>query len=274
MILKWLVWWDISNEEPIWLTGLFVIQIPGVESVHELHVWRLNQRKTIASAHIVVDGKTVENFQDKAKVIMECLHAYGIHNATLQPEVMPRPSSDTMEPIGQVSTEESTEIRRRPSQCQLECSSLCGGMRCCSPVELWVKLFFLYYLFLIRCFFHFLFSLASHVLWFDDGRFFYCLQGGLCFGFIFSPPNFVFPLRSGVVVEDRRCIFLVVEYFVQRGLYNRDLWSRAEELIFDESLGSIELTLEYFLFFSFSVFSNLFFVNLRGKKEETPLQHE
>ncbi|KAF5123556.1 Cobalt uptake protein COT1 [Metarhizium anisopliae] len=60
--------------------------IPGIESVHELHVWRLDQRKTVASAHIVVDDRTVKHFTEKAKIVMECLHAYGIHSATLQPE--------------------------------------------------------------------------------------------------------------------------------------------------------------------------------------------
>ncbi|KAM0563523.1 hypothetical protein ACHAPJ_001244 [Fusarium lateritium] len=50
-------------------------KIPGIESVHELHIWRLDQRKSVASAHIVVDGRTVEGFASKAKIIMECLHA-------------------------------------------------------------------------------------------------------------------------------------------------------------------------------------------------------
>ncbi|KAL6807793.1 cation efflux protein [Trichoderma sp. SZMC 28013] len=50
-------------------------KVSGVESVHELHIWRLDQRKSIASAHVVVDGRTVRNFADTAKIIMECLHA-------------------------------------------------------------------------------------------------------------------------------------------------------------------------------------------------------
>ncbi|KAK4081724.1 uncharacterized protein Triagg1_2465 [Trichoderma aggressivum f. europaeum] len=64
-------------------------KVAGVESVHELHIWRLDQRKSIASAHVVVDGRTVRSFADTAKTIMECFHAYGIHSATLQPEVLP-----------------------------------------------------------------------------------------------------------------------------------------------------------------------------------------
>ncbi|KAF5000963.1 hypothetical protein FGRMN_1333 [Fusarium graminum] len=61
-------------------------RIPGVLSVHKLHIWRLDQHKSVASAHITVNGITIEGFVDKAKIIMECLHAYGVHSATLQPE--------------------------------------------------------------------------------------------------------------------------------------------------------------------------------------------
>ncbi|KAF5659262.1 zinc cadmium resistance [Fusarium heterosporum] len=61
-------------------------RIPGVLSVHKLHIWRLGQHKSVASAHIAVNDRTIEGFVDKAKIIMECLHAYGVHSATLQPE--------------------------------------------------------------------------------------------------------------------------------------------------------------------------------------------
>ncbi|KAF0640071.1 hypothetical protein FPSE5266_20213 [Fusarium pseudograminearum] len=57
------------------VVALVALVIPGIESVHELHIWRLDQRKSIASAHIVVDDRTLEGFADKAKIIMECLHA-------------------------------------------------------------------------------------------------------------------------------------------------------------------------------------------------------
>ncbi|EWC44745.1 hypothetical protein DRE_06523 [Drechslerella stenobrocha 248] len=63
-------------------------QVPGVISVHELHIRRLNQRKTIASAHVVVSSPVLDNFVELAKVLNECLHAYGIHSSTLQPELV------------------------------------------------------------------------------------------------------------------------------------------------------------------------------------------
>ncbi|KAH6635268.1 cation efflux family protein [Chaetomium sp. MPI-SDFR-AT-0129] len=63
-------------------------KIPGVDSVHELHVWRLDQRKAIASAHVIVSDLDATGFMAKARTIRECLHAYGIHSTTVQPELL------------------------------------------------------------------------------------------------------------------------------------------------------------------------------------------
>lgn len=68
-------------------------QIPGVESIHELHIWRLDQKKAIASAHIVVSNNEMADFMERARTISECLHAYGIHSATLQPELSTPPGT-------------------------------------------------------------------------------------------------------------------------------------------------------------------------------------
>ncbi|KAI4115248.1 MAG: hypothetical protein LQ338_007884, partial [Usnochroma carphineum] len=61
-------------------------KIKGVVSVHELHAWRLSQNKAIATAHVVVEGQGMDEFMGIAEVVGECLHAYGIHSVTLQPE--------------------------------------------------------------------------------------------------------------------------------------------------------------------------------------------
>lgn len=114
--------------------------IPGIEAVHELHIWRLDQRKSIASAHVVVDGRTVKSFTDKAKVIMECLHAYGIHSATLQPEVQDSHGCrETLSTSVSVGSDAGAPTQRRPnndSRCQILCGSQCGGMRCCTPIHM------------------------------------------------------------------------------------------------------------------------------------------
>jgi zinc transporter 1 len=108
---------------------LMVLQVPGIVSVHELHVWRLNQQKSIASAHIVVSDKHLPSFVDLAKTVSECLHAYGIHSATLQPEL----------DVSRLSTESAPAqdgLRRRAVQipvCTINCgnANVCQSLQCC-----------------------------------------------------------------------------------------------------------------------------------------------
>jgi zinc transporter 1 len=103
--------------------------IPGVVSVHELHVWRLDQRKAIASAHVVVSNPDVESFMRKAKVITECLHAYGIHSATLQPELpKQRPADDETTEVGSQMTTARTSLSEK---CGVPCGSVCEELKCC-----------------------------------------------------------------------------------------------------------------------------------------------
>ncbi|KAI0478617.1 cation efflux protein [Xylariaceae sp. FL0804] len=80
-------------------------KIPGIESVHELHIWRLDQRKSIASAHVVVSSNDMCEFMDQARTIAECLHAYGVHSATVQPELAgATPSPPVLLPSSSVSS--------------------------------------------------------------------------------------------------------------------------------------------------------------------------
>ncbi|KAJ5389452.1 uncharacterized protein N7496_000520 [Penicillium cataractarum] len=94
-------------------------KVPGVHSIHELHIWRLNQRKTIASVHIVVSDPSVSSFLKTAKTINECFHAYGIHSATLQPEIL--------------SEDDATFLAsgEKGPRCQVVCGTLCEALTCC-----------------------------------------------------------------------------------------------------------------------------------------------
>jgi zinc transporter 1 len=98
------------------------IQIPGVQSVHELHAWRLNEEKSCATVHVIVDDPSDHAFQQIAKTIRQCLHAYGIHSATIQPEV---PTS------GLSSATDVGERRQSSSGCSVHCGHVCGEKRCC-----------------------------------------------------------------------------------------------------------------------------------------------
>ncbi|KAL2130960.1 hypothetical protein VTI74DRAFT_5723 [Chaetomium olivicolor] len=123
-----------------------IAKIPGIQSVHELHVWRLDQKKAIASAHIVVSDPdmNVASFMAKAKTIRECLHAYGIHSTTLQPELA-GPAVASLAPmvegdrdgngVGGGSSERSAPSSSQSSACQILCGKgMCDHLMCCNAL--------------------------------------------------------------------------------------------------------------------------------------------
>lgn len=99
-------------------------KIPGVRSIHELHVWRLNQEKSLASVHVAMVNETVSEFVKIAKTMNDCFHSYGIHSATVQPELgSPLTSPDIT----------GTDPQDNWSQlCQVKCgTSSCEILTCC-----------------------------------------------------------------------------------------------------------------------------------------------
>ncbi|OAR00569.1 hypothetical protein LLEC1_00354 [Akanthomyces lecanii] len=104
--------------------------IPGVDSVHELHIWKLDQKKSIASAHIVMDHGFSGKWAVTAKTILECFHAYGIHSVTLQPETAP----PNLPMHNAAVVPESNPVKKKKKAnrpCQLLCNSFCSEKRCC-----------------------------------------------------------------------------------------------------------------------------------------------
>lgn len=108
--------------------------IPGVLSVHELHVWCLDQRKSVASAHIRVSDPDIASFMQKAKIISECLHAYGVHSATIQPELASSGESRgaSEEADSAVTTETTSEVQISAEKCGLPCGTVCEELKCCN----------------------------------------------------------------------------------------------------------------------------------------------
>ncbi|EIT77795.1 Zn2+ transporter ZNT1 [Aspergillus oryzae 3.042] len=110
-------------------TSREAILVPGVLAIHELHIWRLNQNKTLASVHVVVSDPSVTNFAKTTKTINECFHAYGIHSATLQPETCSMAEVICTE---HESVETVQELRKRSlEKCQMMCGTLCEELTCC-----------------------------------------------------------------------------------------------------------------------------------------------
>jgi solute carrier family 30 (zinc transporter), member 1 len=64
-----------------------ILDVEGVLSVHELHIWQLSETKIIASVHVTASRKV--DFMPVASKIREVLHKRGIHSSTIQPEYPP-----------------------------------------------------------------------------------------------------------------------------------------------------------------------------------------
>ncbi|AMD20223.1 HDL521Cp [Eremothecium sinecaudum] len=62
-----------------------ILNVPGVLSIHDFHIWNLTESFFIASLHVHIDCSQ-DTYIDTARIIRSIFHKYGIHSATVQPE--------------------------------------------------------------------------------------------------------------------------------------------------------------------------------------------
>ncbi|EFC37153.1 cation efflux protein [Naegleria gruberi] len=94
-----------------------ILEVEGVLSCHELHVWQLVGKTSIASVHIL----TTENnrgFMRIAKQLQKVFHKFNIHASTIQPEF-----------ISSTSNNKGEEAQ----PCHLLCTDTCYEHFCCAP---------------------------------------------------------------------------------------------------------------------------------------------
>lgn len=108
--------------------------LPGVVSCHHIHIWQLSDTKVVASMHMQVSFPISEEGGEKymqlAKRARKCLHAYGIHSATIQPEFCPEEIQNAVaEVLPQV---DGAGDGSGDSTCLLECVEDCEAGGCCS----------------------------------------------------------------------------------------------------------------------------------------------
>ncbi|WYZ44173.1 hypothetical protein EsH8_VII_000609 [Colletotrichum jinshuiense] len=112
--------------------------LPGVLSCHHVHIWQLSDTKIVASLHVHVNfpisAEGGEKYMELAKRARKCLHAYGIHAATIQPEFC---GDDEHHHISEEDTAlqqyDGTASVGSPKQtCLLECVDNCAAGGCCS----------------------------------------------------------------------------------------------------------------------------------------------
>jgi zinc transporter 1 len=108
-----------------------IASIPGVISVHELHIWQLSDTKMIASLHIQIafDPETDRGvrYMRLAKAVRTCLHAFGVHSVTIQPEFTPS--------VGEEAGYGTVPVQGDEEACLLECGDECETGKCCGPVD-------------------------------------------------------------------------------------------------------------------------------------------
>lgn len=68
-----------------------IIRLSDVKSVHDFHIWNLNEDILIASLHLELidtklEGFDKDTFVKAVTLVREVLHRHGIHSATIQPE--------------------------------------------------------------------------------------------------------------------------------------------------------------------------------------------
>ncbi|PGH18174.1 hypothetical protein AJ80_04561 [Polytolypa hystricis UAMH7299] len=125
-------------------------QLPGVLSCHHFHVWQLSDTKLVASLHIQVScdikGEGSDRYMELARQVRKCLHEYGIHSSTIQPEFSPESDSDEAangsSPAGpseggHVASQHSSPVSSirgaEAAACLLECGDECAAGRQCCP---------------------------------------------------------------------------------------------------------------------------------------------
>jgi zinc transporter 1 len=130
-----------------------ISELPGIVSCHHLHVWQLSDTKMVASLHVQVGidfkGEGSAKYMELARAIRKCLHEYGIHSSTIQPEFCldanhdhssgPDDSSCDGDHADSGSStpikgKKNGSVRDEAEACLLECGDDCAnGTQCCAP---------------------------------------------------------------------------------------------------------------------------------------------
>jgi len=114
-------------------------ELPGVVSCHHVHIWQLSDTQIVASMHIQIafpiSEASGEKYMDLAKAARKCLHAYGIHSATLQPEFcLDKDHDHDTRSLGMDGIVGQPRCRL-DDDCLIECVDDCQDTGCCiSPI--------------------------------------------------------------------------------------------------------------------------------------------
>ncbi|KAM6987503.1 proton-coupled zinc antiporter SLC30A1 [Tautogolabrus adspersus] len=112
--------------------------VPGVQAVHDLHVWQLTGSLTVASVHVHCHaGFPLHRCADLLSGVTKVLQSVGVSCCTVQPEFVSY-SGSSAGSEGETSPVIHREDPTLPPlllTCSLACGKACAGYMCCSPKE-------------------------------------------------------------------------------------------------------------------------------------------
>ncbi|KAF7505401.1 hypothetical protein GJ744_000947 [Endocarpon pusillum] len=132
-------------------------ELPGIVSCHHLHVWQLSDTKIVASLHIQVDceveGTGSASYMHLARQVRRCLHGFGIHSSTIQPEFCLQNGEAERTPTSGSTvrgdgsglgpkagpggkTSKAGSVTSDRSACLLDCGDECPGKDQCCPLPI------------------------------------------------------------------------------------------------------------------------------------------
>jgi zinc transporter 1 len=108
--------------------------LPGVITCHHIHVWQLSDTKLVASMHLQVsfpiDSHSGEKYMELARRARKCLHGFGIHSATIQPEFC-FDAKHAHDSDAAALTLDGAADSNKGDSCLLECIDDCQAQGCC-----------------------------------------------------------------------------------------------------------------------------------------------
>ncbi|KAM5355547.1 hypothetical protein ACJ41O_002193 [Fusarium nematophilum] len=113
-------------------------RLPGVITCHHIHVWQLSDTKLVASMHIQVsfpiDSHSGEKYMELARRARKCLHGFGIHSATIQPEFCFDQKHQHDAEAASLALDGNFDGAKGDT-CLLECIEDCQAQGCCPGME-------------------------------------------------------------------------------------------------------------------------------------------
>jgi zinc transporter 1 len=114
-------------------------RLPGVISCHHIHVWQLSDTKIVASMHLQVsfpiNSHSGEKYMQLARRARRCLHGFGIHSATIQPEFCFDQKHQHDGDAAALALDGPAPDVANPDACLLECVDDCEAQGCCTGLE-------------------------------------------------------------------------------------------------------------------------------------------